>query len=103
TERENLREFLRLLAEGKVQVEPLITHRYPIDRAAEAYELLASPEGGKILGALIEYPPPKQVVRRVPASKPAPKQAKVKLGVIGAGNFATGTLIPILQGIADVE
>ncbi|OYT68370.1 MAG: oxidoreductase, partial [Armatimonadetes bacterium CP1_7O] len=33
TERENLREFLRLLAEGKVQVEPLITHRYPIDRA----------------------------------------------------------------------
>ncbi|OYT68625.1 MAG: oxidoreductase, partial [Armatimonadetes bacterium CP1_7O] len=104
TERENLREFLRLLAEGKVQVEPLITHRYPIDRAAEAYELLASPEGGKVIGALIEYPHQNQVVRRVPASKPAaPKPAKVKLGVIGAGNFATGTLIPILQGIADVE
>jgi threonine dehydrogenase-like Zn-dependent dehydrogenase len=56
TERENMREFLRLLAERKVQVEPLITHRYPIERAAEAYNLLASPEGGQVIGALIEYP-----------------------------------------------
>lgn len=104
TERENLREFLRLLADGKVRVQPLITHRFPIERAAEAYNLLASSEGGKVIGALIEYPQQTQVARRVPASKPAaPKQAKVKLGVIGAGNFATGTLLPILQGIADVE
>jgi predicted dehydrogenase/threonine dehydrogenase-like Zn-dependent dehydrogenase len=105
TERENMREFLRLLAEGKVQVEPLITHRYPIDRAAEAYNLLASPEGGKVIGALIEYPQvspsPVRTVQVRPT--PAAKQAKVRLGVIGAGNFATGTLLPLLKGIPDVE
>jgi predicted dehydrogenase/threonine dehydrogenase-like Zn-dependent dehydrogenase len=105
TERENMREFLRLLAEGKVQVEPLITHRYPIDRAAEAYNLLASPEGGKVIGALIEYPHAIETLRRTVQVRfaPATKQATVRLGVIGAGNFATGTLLPLLKGISDVE
>jgi predicted dehydrogenase/threonine dehydrogenase-like Zn-dependent dehydrogenase len=104
TERENMREFLRLLAERKVQVEPLITHRYPIERAAEAYNLLASPEGGKVIGALIEYPQTTETPRRtVQARTPsATKQATVRLGVIGAGNFATGTLLPLLKGIPDV-
>ncbi len=104
TERENMREFLRLVASGAVQVEPLITHRFPIERAADAYNLLASPEGGSVIGALIEYPQqtaPQRTVRVRPA--PAKPQAKVKLGVIGAGNFATGTLLPILKEIADVE
>jgi polar amino acid transport system substrate-binding protein len=104
TERENMREFLRLLAERKVQVEPLITHRFPIERAAEAYQLLASPEGGKVIGALLEYPSSVSLVRRVPAHRATePKAAKVRLGVIGAGNFATGTLLPILKGMPDVE
>jgi threonine dehydrogenase-like Zn-dependent dehydrogenase len=104
TERENMREFLRLLAERKVQVEPLITHRYPIERAAEAYNLLASPEGGKVIGALIEYPQTPETPRRTVQVRAAsaPKQATVRLGVIGAGNFATGTLLPLLKGIPDV-
>jgi len=104
TERENMREFLRLLAERKVQVEPLITHRYPIERAAEAYNLLASPEGGKVIGALIEYPQTSETPRRTVQVRTAsaPKQATVRLGVIGAGNFATGTLLPLLKGIPDV-
>ncbi len=104
TERENMREFLRLIASGAVKVEPLITHRFPIERAAEAYNLLASPEGGSVIGALIEYPQqatPQRTVRVRQAS--TSPQAKVKLGVIGAGNFATGTLLPILKEIADVE
>jgi hypothetical protein len=42
-----MREFLRLLAERKVQVEPLITHRYPIERAAEAYNCLPAPKAGR--------------------------------------------------------
>jgi predicted dehydrogenase/threonine dehydrogenase-like Zn-dependent dehydrogenase len=104
TERENMREFLRLLADRKVQVEPLITHRYPIERAAEAYNLLASPEGGKVIGALIEYPQTPETPRRTMQVRTAsaPKQTTVRLGVIGAGNFATGTLLPLLKGIPDV-
>lgn len=106
TERENVREFLSLLQEGKVRVESLITHRFPIERAGEAYQLLASPQGGQVLGALIEYPQAGDTTRtvrtEVQRTSPA-KQSRVRLGVIGAGNFATGTLLPILKNLPDVE
>lgn len=106
TERENMREFLRLLANGKVQVEPLITHRFPIERASEAYQMLASGQGGQVLGALIEYPPQAERARRVPVVAPRAtpsKQSRVQIGVIGAGNFATATLLPILKNLPDVD
>lgn len=105
TERENLREFLRLVATGQVQLDPLITHRYPIERASEAYEALAGEQGKQMIGTLLEYPRSIDVASRrvVLKSEPAKPQAHVKLGVIGAGNFATGTLIPILQGMKEVE
>jgi len=37
----HMKEFamsLELLAKGKIKAEPLITHRYPLERVAEAYE-----------------------------------------------------------------
>ncbi|MFQ3611864.1 MAG: bi-domain-containing oxidoreductase [Fimbriimonadales bacterium] len=105
TERENLREFLRLVATGQVQLDPLITHRYPIERASEAYEALAGEQGKQMIGTLLEYPGSTDSISRRVAlkSEPAKPQAHVKLGVIGAGNFATGTLLPILQGTNEVE
>ena len=52
TERENMRTFLDLVAEGRVDVRPLVSHRYDIERAAEAYDTL---ERGGALGILIDY------------------------------------------------
>lgn len=105
TERENMREFLRLLSLGLVNVKPLTTHRFTIENATEAYELLAGEQAGSVIGALLEYSGAPARIARVanPKAKDIAPQAKVKLGVIGAGNFATGTLLPILQGIDSVE
>jgi threonine dehydrogenase-like Zn-dependent dehydrogenase len=44
TERRNMRSFLRLVAEGKIDVSPLAPIRVPIDDAPRAYDLLAEPE-----------------------------------------------------------
>ena len=33
-------EILRLIAEGKIDTTPLITHRFPLDRIEEAYHIL---------------------------------------------------------------
>ena len=33
-------ETLRLIAEGKIDTEPLVTHTYPLSRIEDAYELL---------------------------------------------------------------
>ncbi len=43
TERRNMQAFLDLVAAAKVRPSELTTHRFPVDRAAEAYELLTGP------------------------------------------------------------
>lgn len=46
-------EAIALVERGHVDVDPLITHRFPLDRAAEAFELVASLSDG-VSKALIE-------------------------------------------------
>ena len=41
-------ETLRLIAEGKLNTEPLITHTYPLERIEEAYELFEGKRDGVI-------------------------------------------------------
>ena len=41
-------ETLRLIAEGKINTEPLITHTYPLSRIAEAYDLFENKKDGVI-------------------------------------------------------
>ena len=41
-------ETLRLIAEGKLNTEPLITHTYPLERIEEAYELFEDKRDGVI-------------------------------------------------------
>jgi threonine dehydrogenase-like Zn-dependent dehydrogenase len=54
SENRNMQEYLRMLTLKTVQVDPLITHRFPISRAPEAFEaLIRDPEN--TLGVLIEY------------------------------------------------
>ena len=54
TEGRNLREFIRLLGAGRVNVTPLITHEVPFERAPEMYELLLA-KPGECLGVLLKY------------------------------------------------
>ncbi len=106
TERENLREFVRLLAEGHVRTGPLVTHRFRLEEAPGAYETLRAPGGGGMLGALFEYGDDAAArARTTPlprAVRPA-KRGQVRLGVIGAGAFAKAVLLPAFRKQGDVE
>lgn len=103
TETANLAECVRLMAPGgarRLEVAPLITHRFPVERAEDAYALLG--EGADALGVVLDYParPTKS-----PASFPAPaikKGARCVLGVIGAGAFARSVLLPELKRLPGV-
>jgi len=55
TETRNMEAFLQLLADGKVDVGALITHRFPIDQAQAAYDLIAGKSQQPFLGVLITY------------------------------------------------
>lgn len=98
TEQRNFEAVLNLMAEGKLDVEPLITHRFDFDLALEGYQAVS--EKGA-LGILLNYSEQelaqKSESRITVANQSIPK-AKGTLGVgfIGAGGFTTRMLLPLL-------
>ncbi|MEJ5203349.1 MAG: zinc-binding alcohol dehydrogenase, partial [Anaerolineales bacterium] len=90
TERRNMAEFVNLLASGQLNVQPLITHRFPIERAAEAYELITGKRKQPFLGILLTYPETTKEAKRqirLTTSHITPTH-ELRLGVLGAGNYA---------------
>jgi predicted dehydrogenase len=101
TEQRNMAEFLRLISERRIDVKALITHVFAIDQAPEAYGVLTDRAGGA-LGVVLEYPdttairpePPRIVV--TPPGAATVKGRSIGVSLLGAGNFATATLLPAL-------
>src|SRR4029077_3314081 len=55
TETRNLEAFLQFIADRKLNLPSLITHRFPMERATQAYELITGNTGEPFLAALITY------------------------------------------------
>lgn len=103
TENRNMAEYLRQVADGHIQLEPLLTATYPLDQAAEAYSALSDP-GAKPLMVLLSYPAQQDegITRTVanltaPALRPGP----IRLAVVGAGNFAKAMHLPNIRAMTD--
>lgn len=104
TETRNLEAFLQLVSEGRIDPRPLITHRFPIERAAEAYELITGAGREPFLGIVLTYGHAPTVQRTLAiTSHAAPPTSPVRLGVLGAGTFATGVLLPALRRVPHLE
>jgi len=130
TERRNLACFVDLVARGSLNIGALVSGTFAVEEAVSVYDRLSS---GSLpgVGFLFEYPhaadvpvatpptaqapPPPQTVsddtgasvataRRVPspAGRPAPG-AKVRLGFVGAGNYASSSLLPHLAADEAIE
>jgi predicted dehydrogenase/threonine dehydrogenase-like Zn-dependent dehydrogenase len=102
TQQRNFEAVLDMMAAGTLNVKPLITHRFAIDDAAKAYELL---DDASALGILIEYPGVGSRDRTVVISRSdgcAMLQSTPVIGFIGAGNYASRFLIPVFRQ-ANVE
>jgi predicted dehydrogenase/threonine dehydrogenase-like Zn-dependent dehydrogenase len=106
TETRNMDAFLQLLAQQKVDAGALITHRFPIERAEAAYELITGNTPEPFLGVVIDYSgavnesPTLRLVSAFPAASAQPAGEHIRniaVGMTGAGAFATGTLLPALK------
>lgn len=98
TEQRNLEAVLDLMANGQIETSGLVSHRFDIDRAAEAYDVLAS--GHPSLGILLDYPSAhtEQILARSVVLKPStPSPAKGITAFLGAGNYAGRVLIPAFR------
>lgn len=110
TENRNMEEFLRLAAQGRMQIEPLITHRFPLEEAPRAYETIMTP-GINSLAVLLKYPAadvPEPVTDYLPKRKIEIRQtstARQQMGValVGAGNLARWVHLPNLKNTPGVH
>jgi predicted dehydrogenase/threonine dehydrogenase-like Zn-dependent dehydrogenase len=97
TEQRNIHAVLELLSQRKLDVRPLISHRFPIGEAAHAYDLIERGEES-FLGILLEYPRQQDATaRREIRLAPQSRTGRPAIGVVGAGNFARLVLLPALR------
>ena len=104
TEQRNFEAVLDMMADGRLDVKPLVSHRFALEDAARAYELVTGKEPS--LGILLDYPeadaaPAEVLTRRIVALAPAmpttKAAGKAAIGFIGSGNYATAVLIPAFK------
>jgi predicted dehydrogenase/threonine dehydrogenase-like Zn-dependent dehydrogenase len=109
TETRNMEGFLQLLAERKLDVDSLITHRFPLDAAPSAYDLINGKTREPFLSVLFTYPEQARLSSRVDlGSRAAAPEAgrstgKIAIGLLGAGSFAMGTLLPAMKRVPGIE
>lgn len=104
TEGRNFEAILGLMAAGKLKVQPLITHRFPIERAAEAYRIISGEKKEPFLGVLLTYDQKQaETSRKVTFHSLHRSSSVVRLGVLGAGVYANATLLPALRKVEGIE
>ena len=109
TETRNMEAFVQFLADKKVDVGSLITHRFSIEHVQSAYDLITGKSREPFLGVVLQYSGTADNSRTIalvaertketPRSQPS--QTGVTVGLLGAGVFAAGTLIPSMKASAN--
>ena len=107
TEQRNMEAFLDLVAQRRIDVADLITHRFAVDDAAKAYSLVEGERTEPYLGIVLSYTASNDAKKahRI-ALKPQPVESdRVSLSFYGAGNYATASLLPpiVTSGLAHLN
>ena len=101
TENRNMISFLDLLADRRIDLEPLITHTFDFKETPSAYNMILE-RSASFAGILIRYN-----IEKAPKERPhllkktdagATAKSSVNIGFIGAGSFAQNTLLPAVRG-----
>lgn len=100
TEGRNIEEFIRIVSEKRADFTDLITHEIEFEKAHVAYEMITTNKNNeRYIGILLKYSDNKTKWDNViySADKTAIKKNNINVGLIGAGNFAKNTLLPIMK------
>ena len=100
TEQRNFEAVLDMMADGRLDVKPLISHRFAIESAASAYDLVSGSEPS--LGILLDFPaatsaPSRTLAITPPVAVNRARVAEPSVSFIGSGNYATAVLIPAFK------
>lgn len=104
TEKRNMEEFLRLASQGRLQIEGLVTHDFPLEEAPRAYEVILDASQNS-LAVLLKYPAaeaagpvaePKSA-RRVEVAPGQASSSELGVALVGAGNLARWVHLPNIK------
>ena len=108
TAQRNFEAMLDMMADGRVDMQPLISHRFNLDQTEAAYAVVGGSEPS--MGILLEYPAreekPDAVMREStvrlllhpqPLSRGEREGKPPAMAFVGSGNYATGVLIPAFK------
>ncbi|NOZ25080.1 MAG: Gfo/Idh/MocA family oxidoreductase [Nitrospirae bacterium] len=107
TAQRNMDEFLRMLSLGRIDLSGITTHRFPFEKALDAYRLILSGKEPAI-GVVLHYPEQDAALVRQATRIPAAggsrrsREGTVAAGLIGAGLFARGTLLPAMKKVPGI-
>jgi threonine dehydrogenase-like Zn-dependent dehydrogenase len=100
TEGRNIEEFIRLIAEKRINLSDLITHEIEFEKADVAYEMITTNKNNeRYIGILLKYSESETKWRNIVYSpKKVIDKNLIVVGLIGAGNFSKNTLLPVMVG-----
>ena len=107
TENRNMEEFLRLMAVGRVNVKPLISHEFELENAPQAYETIMNGNGSASLAVVLKYPINEsenavesfKPTRKIVVNSEPVNKSEIKFAMVGAGNLAKWAHLPALKKI----
>ncbi len=105
TENRNMAAFVDLIASGRIDIAPLITHRFALTDAMQAYDLVLGKTREPHLGIVLEYDsaPASPLVTTTVVNLDSTPPGKSTVAFIGAGNFAQSQLIPPVKAHPDAS
>ena len=102
TENRNMAAVLELIKNKKIDIKSLISKTFRIDDAQQAYAFVTKSKSS-YYGILLEYKKGEYKKKIILHKKILGKEDVIKVGVIGAGNFARDFIIPNVKKSKEVE
>jgi predicted dehydrogenase len=101
-----MRAVLRAIATKRLEVGSLVTHRFPFEKALDAYAVITGERPEPHLGVLLKYEPRERPATVEAAAPVAPRVRtgdSLGVAVVGTGSFATSVLLPALEKVRGVR
>lgn len=104
TENRNMESFVKLLEQKKLNLSKIITHEFGIEDASKAFQITNGEIKEHFVGIVIKYDTTKKLENKLIINAPTKKiEGQINVGVIGAGNFVTSTLLPNLKKVDSIN
>ncbi len=99
----NMGAFLDLIAQGRIDMQRLVTHRFPFADAPKVFDGIANGDLASAVGIVIQYPDASadavSTQPRLTTFAGEKAGGDVRLGIIGAGNYAKSMILPHFPGM----